>query len=63
MWVELYFFSTPAAFKALLYWSISTVWTTNFDSLTVKAASDFQVTPIEIGLDTVDRLERVSSKG
>jgi hypothetical protein len=34
------------------------IWTTNFDSLMVKCAHQYKLTPIEISLDTVDRIFR-----
>jgi hypothetical protein len=37
---------------------VDSVWSTNFDQLTVRAASDFDLTPIEVGLDTQHRVER-----
>jgi hypothetical protein len=37
---------------------IKSVWTTNFDNLISKAALEAKVTPIEIGLDTADRVVR-----
>jgi SIR2-like domain len=40
-----------------------TVWTTNFDSLVSRAAANFELTPIEIGIDTQERLLRTPSKG
>lgn len=37
---------------------VSSVWTTNFDGLTARAAADFSLTPVEIGIDSKDRLLR-----
>jgi len=42
---------------------VPSVWTTNFDGLTAKAASDFTITPIEVGIDCQHRLPRVPRKG
>lgn len=42
---------------------IQSVWTTNFDSLFVKAAADFNITVIEVGLDTTQRIERQPAAG
>jgi len=43
---------------------INTVWTTNFDSLTPRAAAEFKLTPVEVGIDTKHRLlTRAPSKG
>ena len=42
---------------------IDVVWTTNFDSLVSRAAANFKLTPIEIGIDTQERLLRTPSKG
>ena len=42
---------------------VRSVWTTNFDRLTVRASADFDLTPIEVGIDCQDRLPRVPSKG
>lgn len=37
---------------------IRSVWTTNFDGLVAKAASSFDIVPIEIGIDTQNRAYR-----
>lgn len=37
---------------------IRSVWTTNFDGLVARAASCFNLTPIEIGIDTQERVFR-----
>lgn len=37
---------------------VKSVWTTNFDGLVVKAAHQANLTPIEISLDSVDRIYR-----
>lgn len=42
---------------------LKTVWTTNFDGLTARAASEFEITPIEIGIDSTSRVLRPPSKG
>lgn len=41
---------------------VKSVWTTNFDGLVVKAAHQMNLTPIEITLDTVDRIYRNESR-
>jgi hypothetical protein len=35
------------------------VWTTNFDDLVARATAETSVTPIEIGLDTTERIDRI----
>lgn len=42
---------------------ISSVWTTNFDGLVVRAAGNFSLTPIEVGIDCQERLLRRPRKG
>jgi hypothetical protein len=42
---------------------IRSVWTTNFDQLAARAAAHSEVTPIEIGLDTPDRVVRFPQEG
>ena len=42
---------------------ISSVWSTNFDGLTARAAARFSITPLEVGLDTQGRLPRRVNKG
>lgn len=43
---------------------IQSVWTTNFDGLVAKAAQNSAlITPIEVGLDSVDRLNRIYKRG
>jgi SIR2-like domain len=42
---------------------IRSVWTTNFDGLTNRAAVSSNVIPIEIGLDTTNRLVKPPQKG
>jgi hypothetical protein len=39
------------------------IWTTNFDGLAARAAANFQLTPIEVGIDSRNRLPRAPSKG
>jgi len=41
---------------------VKAVWTTNFDGLVVKAAHRSNLTPIEITLDSVDRIFRTESR-
>jgi hypothetical protein len=33
-----------------------TVWTTNFDNLVSRTAANFKLTPIEVGIDTQERI-------
>jgi len=40
---------------------IRSVWTTNFDTLVVKAAAMASIVPIEIGIDSKDRVNRQES--
>lgn len=42
---------------------IDHVWTTNFDNLVARTAGNFKLTPIEIGIDTQNRLPNIPSKG
>ena len=42
--------------------TVRSVWTTNFDSLTVKAAYKRNLSPIEITLESQDRLYRTASR-
>lgn len=42
---------------------VKSIWTTNFDGLTIKAAYSVGITPIEINLDNSDRIFRVQKKG
>lgn len=42
---------------------IRSVWTTNFDSLTARAAANFQITPVEAGMDCQQRVFRQPTKG
>jgi NAD-dependent SIR2 family protein deacetylase len=43
------------------YGIVKSVWTTNFDGLTVRAAHQNKLTPIEITLDNADRIYRNQS--
>lgn len=42
---------------------VDTIFTPNFDGLVVRAASNFKLTPVEIGVDTQNRLSRQRSQG
>jgi hypothetical protein len=42
---------------------IRKIWTTNFDHLSAKAAASYNLTPIEIGLDSTHRADRVAVEG
>jgi hypothetical protein len=42
---------------------IRSVWTTNFDGLGARAAAGFQLTPVEVGIDSQNRLARNDAKG
>ena len=42
---------------------ITSCWTTNFDGLTAKAAADYDVTPIEVGMDSQHRAFRQPRRG
>ena len=39
------------------------IWSTNFDCLAARTAANFRLTPIEIGIDSQNRLPRPPSKG
>ncbi len=39
------------------------IWTTNFDGLTSRASGSFQLTTIEVGIDSQDRLPRTPNRG
>jgi hypothetical protein len=39
------------------------IWTTNFDHLAAKAAAFYNLTPVEIGLDSTHRVERIAVEG
>ena len=42
---------------------IRSVWTTNFDSLTSRAAANFELTAVEVGMDSQHRAFRQPTKG
>ncbi len=42
---------------------IRSVWTTNFDGLTLKSATEFEIVPVEVGIDSQERLPRTPTKG
>jgi hypothetical protein len=42
---------------------IRSVWSTNFDGLPARAAANFSLSPLEIGIDTQGRLPRQAGKG
>ena len=42
---------------------IRSVWTTNFDGLGARAAANFTITPVEVGIDCQVRLPRQPRKG
>ena len=42
---------------------IRTVWSTNFDGLAGRAAAQFNLTPIEVGIDSQHRLIRAPTRG
>lgn len=42
---------------------IKSVWTTNFDALTARAAARFSVTPIEVAVDSRERVFRPAQQG
>lgn len=42
---------------------VRTVWSTNFDGLPARAAANFSLSPLEIGIDTQSRLPRQAGKG
>ena len=42
---------------------VRSVWTTNFDGLVARAAAQFSLTPLEVGIDTQDRLPNQVNKG
>src|SRR5262249_37086578 len=43
--------------------TIRSVWSTNFDGLPARAAANFNLSPLEIGIDTQGRLPRQAGKG
>lgn len=42
---------------------ICSVWSTNFDGLPARAAANFTLTPLEVGIDTQNRIARAASSG
>jgi hypothetical protein len=42
---------------------IRSVWSTNFDGLAARAAANFSLTPLEVGIDTQGRLPRQPGRG
>src|SRR5262245_3194365 len=42
---------------------VRSVWSPNFDGLTARAAANFKLTPIEVGIDTQNRAARSVAKG
>ncbi len=42
---------------------IRSVWTTNFDNLASRTAANFQLTPVEVGMDSQHRVYRRPTKG
>ena len=42
---------------------IRSVWSTNFDGLAARAAAPFSLTPLEVGIDSQQRLTRPPAKG
>src|SRR5262249_32654300 len=42
---------------------VRSVWTTNFDGLPARAAGNFPITPIDVGIDCQERLPRQPRKG
>ena len=42
---------------------IRSVWSTNFDGLTARAAASFSLTPLEVGIDSQQRLTRPPAQG
>lgn len=42
---------------------IQRIWTTNFDHLVSKAAATYNLTPVEIGLDSIHRADRIATEG
>jgi hypothetical protein len=42
---------------------VRSVWTTNFDGLTARAAADSSLTPVEIGFDCRERVVRQPARG
>jgi len=54
-------------YKLLCLWAEAqlsdTIFTTNFDNLVIRTASNFELTPIEIGIDSQSRISRHISPG
>lgn len=42
---------------------IRSVWTTNFDSLAARAASSFDISPLEVGIDSQERIPAQVQRG
>ena len=42
---------------------IRSVWSTNFDGLPARAAANFPLSPLEVGIDSQERLRRQVGKG
>jgi hypothetical protein len=42
---------------------VRSVWSTNFDGLPARAAADFSLTPIEVGIDSQNRIVRQPNSG
>lgn len=42
---------------------IHSVWSTNFDGLVARAASTFDITPLEVGLDSQERIPAIVQRG
>lgn len=42
---------------------VDTVWSVNFDGLSARAAADFSLTPVEVGIDSQSRVVRQPRRG
>ena len=42
---------------------IRSVWSTNFDGLPARAAASFTLTPLEVGIDSQNRIDRITQRG
>ncbi|MEW8411145.1 MAG: SIR2 family protein [Candidatus Thiodiazotropha sp.] len=42
---------------------VRSIWSTNFDGLAARAAANFNLTPLEVGIDTQNRLDRQTQRG
>jgi len=42
---------------------VRSIWSTNFDGLAARAAANFDLTPLEVGIDTQNRLDRQTQRG